>query len=216
MRDRRDIVNIYEKLMRIQTELKAPKNQFNSFGKYNYRSQEDILEALKPLLEKHKAAINISDEITLIGVRYYVKATATLIDIEKEDKVEVSAYAREDETKKGMDLSQLTGSTSSYARKYALNGLFAIDDTKDSNYTNKHDAGAKDKPKANVDEDKQAIVDGSLATDKQLRMLYALTKEKGFESMMGDYIKKTYNKDSSKALTKAEASEIIKMLQDMK
>lgn len=209
-------MNIYEKLMRIQTELKAPKNQFNSFGKYNYRSQEDILEALKPLLEKHKAAINISDEITLIGVRYYVKATATLIDIEKEDKVEVSAYAREDETKKGMDLSQLTGSTSSYARKYALNGLFAIDDTKDSNYTNKHDAGAKDKPKANVDEDKQAIVDGSLATDKQLRMLYALTKEKGFESMMGDYIKKTYNKDSSKALTKAEASEIIKMLQDMK
>lgn len=142
-------MNVYEKLMKIQTELKAPKSQFNSFGRYNYRSQEDILEALKPLLAEHKAVISISDEIVLIGDRYYVKATATLIDIEKGDKVEVSAYAREDETKKGMDLSQLTGSTSSYARKYALNGLFAIDDTKDSDYTNKHDTKTVDKPRSN-------------------------------------------------------------------
>lgn len=220
------MANIYEKLMNIQTELKAPKNQFNSFGKYNYRSQEDILEALKPLLEKHNAAITISDEIVLIGDRYYVKATATLIDTEKGDKVEVSAYAREDETKKGMDLSQLTGSTSSYARKYALNGLFAIDDTKDSDYTNKHNTKVEDKPsnryssnrKSNtnaVDKDKQAIVDNSLASDKQLNYLYALTEEKGFKDMMADYIKKTYGKNSSKALTKAEASEIIQMLQEI-
>ena len=219
-------MNVYEKLMKIQTELKAPKSQFNSFGRYNYRSQEDILEALKPLLAEHKAVISISDEIVLIGDRYYVKATATLIDIEKGDKVEVSAYAREDETKKGMDLSQLTGSTSSYARKYALNGLFAIDDTKDSDYTNKHNTKVEDKPSdmysgnketntRAIDKDKQAIVDNSLASDKQLNYLYALTKEKGFEEMMAGYIKKTYNKDSSKALTKAEASEIIKMLQEI-
>lgn len=212
--------------MKIQAELTVPKNQYNSFGNYNYRSQEDILEALKPLLEKYNAAITISDEIVLIGDRYYVKATATLIDIEKGDKVEVSAYAREDETKKGMDLSQITGSTSSYARKYALNGLFAIDDTKDSDYTNKHNTKVEDKPsnrysdnkKTNtraIGKDKQAIVDNSLASNKQLNYLYALTKEKGFEDMMAGYIKKTYNKDSSKALTKAEASEIIQMLQEI-
>lgn len=201
--------------MNIQTELKAPKNQFNSFGKYNYRSQEDILEALKPLLEKHNAAITISDEIVLIGDRYYVKATATLIDIEKGDKVEVSAYAREDEAKKGMDLSQLTGSTSSYARKYALNGLFAIDDTKDSDYTNKHgkeQGQAKDNKK---DKDKQAIVDNNLASDKQLNFIYKLSEQKGFVKTMPGYIKQIYGKDTSKALTKKEASEIIKMLQEI-
>ena len=156
MRDRRDIVNIYEKLMKIQTELKAPKNQFNSFGNYNYRSQEDILEGLKPLLAEYKAAITIVDEIVLVGERYYVKATARLIDIEKGDEIWATAYAREDETKKGMDLSQLTGSTSSYARKYALNGLFAIDDTKDSDYTNKHDMKAVDKPKTKSKADNQS------------------------------------------------------------
>ena len=131
--------------MNIQAELKAPKNQYNAFGKYHYRSCEDILESLKPVLAKHQAAVTISDEIVLIGNRYYVKATAALIDIEKGDKVEVSAYAREDEQKKGMDVSQLTGSTSSYARNYALNGLFAIDDTKDSDATNKHMAKKRSK-----------------------------------------------------------------------
>lgn len=219
-------MNVYEKLMNIQSELVAPKGQFNSFGKYHYRSCEDIVEALKPLLAKHKAVLTITDEIALIGDRHYVKATAALIDVEKGEKVEVSAYAREDLNKKGMDLSQLTGSTSSYARKYALNGLFAIDDTKDSDATNTHDAKAEDKSKGNqrsyqqnnknVDEDKQAIVDNSLATGKQLNLLYKLTKEKGFESQMGGYIKKTYSRNSSKELTKSEASEIINMLQAMK
>jgi len=135
-------MNVYEKLMYIQSELKAPKNQYNSFGKYHYRSCEDILEGLKPILAKHKAAVTVTDEIVQIGDRYYVKATAKLLDIEKGDILEVSAFAREDEMKKGMDLAQVTGSTSSYARKYALNGLFAIDDTKDSDFTNKHE----DKP----------------------------------------------------------------------
>ena len=115
-------------LNNIQKELNAPKNQRNNFGNYNYRSCEDILKAVKPLLED--AVLLLSDEIVLIGDRYYVKATATFKH--GKDEICVSAYAREDENKKGMDLSQLTGSCSSYARKYALNGLFCIDDTKDA------------------------------------------------------------------------------------
>ena len=207
-------MNVYEKLMNIQAELKAPKNQYNAFGKYHYRSCEDILESLKPVLAKHKAAVTISDEIVLIGDRYYVKATATLIDVEKGDKVEVSAYAREDEQKKGMDASQLTGSTSSYARKYALNGLFAIDDTKDSDATNKHDTEQVSRPK--VDENKQAIVDNSLATDKQIKAIYAIAKNKGYtEESLKNYTKSIYNKDSIKELTRQEASDVIQMLNEM-
>lgn len=139
-------MNIYEKLMNIQVELKAPKNQRNTFGNYNYRSCEDILEGLKPLLLENRTTLVLDDEVVQIGDRYYVKATATLIDIDQEEgmiktknsHITSIAYAREDEVKKGMDLAQITGSVSSYARKYALNGLFAIDDTKDSDSTNKH------------------------------------------------------------------------------
>ena len=129
---------ILEILSSIQRELKAPKNQLNSFGNYNYRSCEDILEGLKPLLAKTKSVILISDEVVLIGSRFYVKATATLKSAVGEciGEISVSAYAREPEEKKGMDLAQLTGATSSYARKYALNGLFAIDDTKDADSQN--------------------------------------------------------------------------------
>ena len=124
------------KLMNIQQELKAPKGQYNDFGKYAYRSCEDILEAVKPLLKKEKVVLTISDELQYIGNRYYIKATATLIDTESEATISNSAYAREEETKKGMDGSQITGASSSYARKYALNGLFGIDDNKDSDTTN--------------------------------------------------------------------------------
>ncbi|AEE56287.1 DNA single-strand annealing protein [Escherichia coli UMNK88] len=118
---------LHKKLWTIQQTLNAPKNQRNNFGGYNYRSAEDILEAVKPLLQN--ITLTVSDEIVLIGNRYYVKATATLSD--GEDEISVTAYAREEESKKGMDASQLTGATSSYARKYALNGLFCIDDAKD-------------------------------------------------------------------------------------
>jgi hypothetical protein len=120
-----------EKLTLIQSELKAPKNQYNSFGKYKYRNCEDILEAVKPLLLKHKCVLIISDTIENIGNRFYVKATATFV-FDGDKKIQVSAYAREEESKKGMDGSQVTGAASSYARKYALNGLFLIDDTKDA------------------------------------------------------------------------------------
>lgn len=117
-------------LQQIQQKLKAPKNQRNSFGGYNYRSCEDILEALKPVLAEFNTAVLLSDEIVQMGPRWYVKATATLKT--ETESVSVTAYAREAETRKGMDESQITGSASSYARKYALNGLFGIDDTKDA------------------------------------------------------------------------------------
>lgn len=125
-------MSVYEKLMNVQKELKAPKNQYNNFGKYHYRSCEDILEGLKPVLSKYGATLFITDSIELIGDRYYVKATAEFMDIESGESVKNSAFARESIDKKGMDDSQITGATSSYARKYALNGLFLIDDTKDA------------------------------------------------------------------------------------
>lgn len=127
-------MSVYEKLLKIQGCLKAPKGQYNNFGKYKYRSCEDILEALKPLLVENKAVVTINDSLVQIGERYYVQAIATLVDVEDGEKVSVMAYARESASKKGMDESQVTGATSSYARKYALNGLFAIDDNKDMDY----------------------------------------------------------------------------------
>lgn len=125
-------MNIYEKLAAIQQELIAPKNQYSDFGKYHYRSCEDILEGLKPCLSKVKALVILSDELITIGTRYYVKATATLIDCVDGQTLSNTAYAREAETKPKMDDSQVTGSASSYARKYALSGLFCIDDVKDA------------------------------------------------------------------------------------
>lgn len=124
--------SLKEKLMFIQQELKAPKGQFNNFGKYKYRSCEDILEAVKPLLAQYGVTLIIGDEIVLVGERIYVKATAILRDIESDDIETNTAWAREDDSKKGMDGSQITGTASSYARKYCLNGLFLIDDTKDA------------------------------------------------------------------------------------
>lgn len=119
-----------QKVVAVQSELKAPKGQYNSFGKYNYRSCEDILEGVKPLLNKYGLYLKISDAVEMIGDRYYIKATATLSDAD--NCISTSAYARESLDKKGMDASQVTGATSSYARKYALNGLLCIDDTKDA------------------------------------------------------------------------------------
>lgn len=128
----------YKSLLLIQSELKAPKGQFNKFGGYTYRSCEDIVEAVKPLLTKTNTILVIDDKITMIGDRYYVEATAKLIAVDDGSAIESVAYAREDEQKAGMSLSQITGATSSYARKYALNGLLAIDDTKDADATNTH------------------------------------------------------------------------------
>ncbi len=131
---------IIKRLAEIQSELKAPKNQYNSFGEYKYRNCEDILEALKPILKAKGMAVTITDTVKQIGERYYIEATATLHG--GEDRISSTALAREAETKKGMDASQITGSASSYARKYALNGLFAIDDTKDSDSTSQGETAA--------------------------------------------------------------------------
>lgn len=132
-------LSLQERLLKVQEELKAPKGQYNSFGKYKYRSCEDILESVKPLLVKYNLTLTLNDELENIGERYYIKATAKILSAEKELEdnrlqkyIANTAYAREDESKKGMDGSQITGTASSYARKYALNGLFLIDDTKDA------------------------------------------------------------------------------------
>lgn len=124
-------MSVYAKLAKIQKEIKAPKSQYNKFGNYFYRNCEDILCALKPLLANEKCTLVISDELILVGNRYYIKAKAEFIDCETGERISNESYAREDEVKKGMDSSQITGSASSYARKYALNGMLCIDDSKD-------------------------------------------------------------------------------------
>lgn len=137
-------MKLHEKLLAIQTKLKAPKGQYNKFGNFNYRSAEDILEAVKPLNAEQGVLLTITDEIKEVGWRIYVVATATVSD--GTDELKVSAFAREPENKKGMDESQITGATSSYARKYALNGLYAIDDNKDAD-TDEHKKQQDNAPK---------------------------------------------------------------------
>lgn len=136
---------IFKKLAFVQQKLEAPKGQYNNFGRYKYRSNEDILEALKPILDEANCALVQSDEMILLGDRYYVKATSRLIDNDNGEDVFNTAYARESLTKKGMDESQITGSCSSYARKYSLSGLLCIDDNKDVDSYNKHDNEKKQK-----------------------------------------------------------------------
>lgn len=133
-------MNIYEKLAVIQQKLKAPKGQFNNFGKYKYRSCEDILKAVKPLLNTTKTILTLTDGMEYLGDRFYIVATATLTDTESGESIKTVGRAREEAEKKGMDGSQITGTASSYARKYALNGLFCIDDNKDSDSTNEESA----------------------------------------------------------------------------
>lgn len=132
-------IGIQTKLLMVQLDLKAPRSQFNKFGNYYYRNCEDILEAAKPLLQSVGANLRLADDVVQIGDRFYIKATAVFTDIETGETIENAALARESVQKKGMDESQITGATSSYARKYALNGLFCIDDVKDAD----HDGGAQ-------------------------------------------------------------------------
>ena len=141
-----------KELIMIQQGLKAPKGQYNSFGKYKYRSCEDILEAVKPLLSDQACVLTLNDDLVFVEGRYYIKATATITNMEGKS-ISVSALAREQESKAGMDASQLTGSTSSYARKYALNGLFCIDDTKDADTMDNTNEGHSTAPAAQKQED---------------------------------------------------------------
>ncbi len=169
-------MNIYEKLLEIQTELKAPKNQYNSFGNYNYRNVEDILEAVKPLCKKNKCTLILSDSVINIGDRYYIQSTARLLDIEKLESIEVNGLARESLEKKGMDSSQITGATSSYARKYALNGLFNIDDTKNAD----SDEMTKKTIKTVTEQDVKKV-NNTLDSIKEKQKIFTLAKEIGLK-----------------------------------
>lgn len=209
-------MEIYKKLLEIQNELKVSKNRFNEFGGFKYRSCEDILEALKPLCSKNGVVLIIKDEIVSMDFRgryddgkmkieqekrFYVKATVQLIDAETGDKVETSSFAREDNTKRGMDGCQITGSASSYARKYALNALFCIDDTKDSDYTNGLEAskgyGSTKKSKANKNE------------NPKVEKLLKNARDKGFDVVQ---VKKVafskFNKTKLESLSDDEIMEL--------
>lgn len=194
-------MNVYEKLMTVQTKLRAPKGQYNNFGKYSYRSCEDILEALKPLLAEVGAIVNVTDEIKLIGDRYYVEATASFIDTETGERMIAKASAREAETKKGMDDSQVTGSVSSYARKYALNGLFAIDDNKDADSTNTH--GKEIKPNMTP----------TGITEAQLKRLFAIGNKAGVKKdVIEGTVRKIFNCEP-KDMTKEQYDNICERLE---
>lgn len=191
-------MNVYEKLMNVQSKLKAPKNQFNKFGNYSYRSCEDILEAVKPLLIEVKAVLNLDDEVIQIGNRFYVKATATFTDIEEEKSISKSAFAREDESQKGMSSAQVTGSVSSYARKYALNGLFCIDDTKDDDFNNKH-GKENTKPTSNTNNKSNVNL-----SEAQIKRLFAIAVKAGFSPEKVKTSVKTKYKVEINQLTKEQ------------
>ena len=195
--------SIYSALNYIQSNLKAPKGQYNSFGKYNYRSCEDILEGVKPHLQETKTCLVISDEIVTIGEHNYIKATATLYSADG-GAVANSAFAKEPLEKKGMDPSQITGATSSYARKYALNGLFCIDDTKDADtdaYTATTQTKAKSKAKA---------PETNTIREKRIKEEYlkSITQQMGIKQinpkLISEHINKTFNKKTSNELTEEE------------
>lgn len=187
---------LHEKLLQIQTELKAPKGQYNSHGGFKYRSCEDILEAVKPLLKKYNLVLTLNDEIVNIGDRYYVKAEACLRD-GKEAFICDAAYAREAAERKGMDASQITGTASSYARKYALNGLFLIDDTKDAD-TDEHARQTAEQPENKEQPEKKA-------TDRQIELLKNLVED--IDGML-----KYYKVDKIEDLTMKQASDTITKL----
>ena len=194
--------SIYSALNYIQSNLKAPKGQFNSFGKYHYRSCEDILEGVKPHLKETNTCLVISDEIVTIGEHNYIKATATLYGADG-GAVANSAFAKEPLDKKGMDPSQITGATSSYARKYALNGLFCIDDTKDAD-TDAYTANTtQTKSKAKAPETNSI-------REKRIKEEYlkSITQQMGIKQinpkLISEYINKTFNKKTSNELTEDE------------
>ncbi len=189
-------MKVYKKLIEVQNKLKAPKSQFNSFGKYSYRNVEDILEAAKPILKEFGATVFIKDEIELIGERYYIRSIAKFIDIETGEEVETVAYAREAEEKKGMDSAQVTGATSSYARKYALNGLFLIDDTKDNDHDTLHKSDIKKEELAINQTQIDSIVQLITDTKTELKPFLEYFKIKEIPQM-----------------TAAQASQAIKMLE---
>lgn len=204
--------NVYQKLMQVQSRLKAPKGQYNSFGKYRYRSCEDILTAVKPLLAEVGAVIVIEDGIEMVGDRIYIKATASFYETENGTRISNTAYAREEETKKGMDGSQITGTASSYARKYALNGLLLIDDTKDADtdenrnerdnrYADQNRDPAIDRtgqPAYPTREEMLAVVGKHYPEGKMRDALLSAVQAQSLETMSDGALKAAYNKAMAK------------------
>lgn len=203
-------MTVYEKLAMVQQELIAPKNQYNSFGKYSYRSCEDILEGLKPCLAKVKAAVTVSDELVLIGERYYIKATATIMDCESGETVSNTAYAREEEAVKGMSSSQITGSASSYARKYALNGLFCIDDVKDADSRDNRQKEASEQKKA---EEEQKKIENMVISEIKVKSLLSRCESEGVNPAT---ITRLYKVNSLAELTELKFRNINDHWEDIK
>lgn len=203
-------MSVYEKLLDVQNELKAPKSQYNKFGNYNYRNCEDILEAAKPICKKHKAVVFLSDQLVMNGERHYIEATATFVDVETNETIIVTAYAREEESKKGMDGSQVTGASSSYARKYALNGLFDVDDTKDS------DGNNQDGNQANNGNQKKTTNKAKQEQDVFLEInkaISAYSKQSGMKSKdVVEYIEKQIGEKLDKSLPKAKLKEVLETI----
>lgn len=207
---------IFAALMAVQADLKAPKNQHNSFGKYDYRSAEDIIEAVKPLLKENGLFLNMSDDIVLIGDRYYVKATVKVVDVVTGESVQTSALAREAAQKKGMDESQVTGTASSYARKYALNGLFAIDDNRDADtdeyarQTSQNAAGARSTRNAYTSK-------GSTNDELRSKAMHTLSKEMQRVGASGEEVSALcgvkFGKTNSRDLSTGELSKLATNLE---
>ena len=207
--------SVLKKLFEIQQELKVPKNQRNTFGNYNFRNCEDIMEASKPICKKHNCLLTCSDEIIYVGERYYIRATATLFDLDSNESISSCAVAREEETKKGMDASQISGSSSSYARKYSLNGLLQLDDNKDAD-SNEYQKQQNISNKKNTKEE--------MITEEQIKLIHVLFGKiessekqvfKNFEnSLAKQNVYKNFKVKTSKELSKAKAKELIELLKN--
>lgn len=210
MSESKGLGNVLKKLVKIQTSLKAPKNQRSEFGNYKYRSCEDILEAVKPLLSEQQCAIFLTDSIKVIGDRYYVEATATIFDVESEESFTTVALAREEEKKDRMDRSQSTGAASSYARKYALNGLLAIDDAKDADGLEPDKAIPKTTNTTPTSSTQYASATKTI-TQAQQKRLFALGKEADIRTVLADY-KIEHTKD----IPMSKYDEICKKVEAMK
>ena len=202
-------MTLKEKLSEIQAELKAPKGQFNSFGKYSYRSAEDILEAVKPICKKYKAVLILSDTIRNMDDRFYVVATAKLMDLEADDEIFVTAYAREAEKKSGMDESQITGSCSSYARKYALNGLFNIDDTKDADTDEQHKVVSEASKKETKAKAEKAKADDPKITHDKVEIAVSIIRNK--QTTLANVLQ-AYGVDKLADLTETQYENLMKRL----
>ena len=203
---------IQEKLKQIQSQLVVNKSQYNSFGKYYYRSLEDIAAAVKPLCAETGTVLTLNDEVILVGDRYYICATATLTDTETSSKIEVNAYAREEQTKKGMDAAQITGSASSYARKYALNGLFCLDDVKDPD-----GQSAEDKPTngKSAENGKEMFGGKIMATDAERLKLAEVAKDCEYQpEEMKSLIKSRYRVAGSAQMTGEQITDLIAHLEE--